>query len=80
MALSSFFALLLGKIVKVANIAKIIAIVPKPFIFNVSNVLQYFINKKNCSDVYCISVITLDFRNLFAKCRKKIKRNKFQST
>ena len=44
MALSSFFALLLGKIVKVANIAKIIAIVPKPFIFNVLNVLQYFMN------------------------------------
>ena len=44
MALSSFFALLLGKIVKVANIAKITAIVPEPFIFNVSNVLQYFMN------------------------------------
>ena len=42
MALSSFFALLLGKIVKVPNIAKIIAIEPKSFIFNVSNVLQYF--------------------------------------
>ena len=42
MALSSFFALLLGKILKVPNIAKIIAIEPNPFIFNVSNVLQYF--------------------------------------
>ena len=75
MALSSFFALLLGKIVKVANIAKIIAIEPNPFIFNVSNVLQYFINTIFCSDVYCISAITLDFRTIFAKCRKKIKRS-----
>ena len=61
MALSSFFALLLGKIVKVANSAKIIAIVPEPFISNVSNVPQYFINTIFCSDVYCISVVTLDF-------------------
>ena len=51
MALSSFFALHLGKIVKVANIAKIIAIVPKPFIFNVSNVLQYFIKKNAVTSI-----------------------------
>ena len=75
MALSSFFALLLGKIVKVANIAKIIAIVPKPFIFNVLTVLQCVIKTifAVTSIVYQL-FITLDFVNLFAKCRKKIKR------
>jgi hypothetical protein len=62
MALSSFFALL-GKIVKVANIANIIAVVPKPRLF-----IKGYCHLVGCSlIVHIFSSFQLETKTTFYK-------------